>query len=49
MTHSVTIRIENHNGIWYINYKRLGHDKLSEMEQSALNEFIKEFKQSSES
>jgi hypothetical protein len=46
MTVSVTIIVENQGGIWYVNHKRLGHDKLSEMETTALNEFIKEFKQS---
>lgn len=44
MTHSTIIKIENHSGIWYVNHKRLGHDKLSEMETTALNEFIKEYK-----
>ena len=46
MTHSAIIKIENHSGIWHVNHKRLGHDKLSDLEISALNEFIKEFKQS---
>lgn len=45
MTHSAVIKIENHSGIWYVNHKRLGHDKLSDMEISALNEFIKEYKE----
>lgn len=42
----VTVIIENVGGVFYVNHKRLGHDKLSEMETTALNEFIKEFKQS---
>lgn len=41
----VTIVIENVGGIFYVNHKRLGHDKLSDMEITALNEFIKEFKE----
>lgn len=41
----VTIIIENVGGIFYINHKRLGHDKLSDMEKTALNEFIKEYKE----
>lgn len=40
----VTVIIENVGGVWYINHKRLGHDRLSEMEITALNEFIKEYK-----
>ncbi|WBV60280.1 hypothetical protein PFY12_14725 [Chryseobacterium camelliae] len=44
MTQSAVIRIENQGGVWYVNHKRLGHDPLTEFEISALNEFIKEFK-----
>lgn len=44
MTLSAVIRIENQGGVWYVNHKRLGHDKLSDLEITALNEFIKEFK-----
>ena len=42
----VTVIIENIGGVFYVNHKRLGHDKLSDMEKVALNEFIKEYKQS---
>ncbi|GEJ46062.1 hypothetical protein [Chryseobacterium sp. ON_d1] len=42
----VTVIIENVGGVFYVNHKRLGHEPLSEMETTALNEFIKEFKQS---
>lgn len=45
MTHSTIIKIENHSGIWYVNHKRLGHEKLSAAEASALNWFIKEYKE----
>ncbi|MCC3214990.1 hypothetical protein LIV57_06870 [Chryseobacterium sp. X308] len=44
----VTVIIENVGGVFYVNHKRLGHDPLSEMETTALNEFIKEFKQSNQ-
>lgn len=30
--------------VFYVNGKRLGNDKLSDMEQVALNEFFKEYK-----
>lgn len=40
-----TINIQNIGGIFYINGKRLGHDILSEAEKSAINEFIREYKQ----
>lgn len=40
----MNIRIENVGGIWYVNAKRLGYDILSHAEITALNEFIKEFK-----
>lgn len=36
--------IENIQGVYYINGKRLGHDILSEAEKVFLNEFIKELK-----
>ncbi|CAA7196715.1 hypothetical protein CHRY9293_02790 [Chryseobacterium potabilaquae] len=41
----IIIKIENVGGIFYINGKRLGQEPLSEFEQVALNEFIKEYKQ----
>jgi hypothetical protein len=40
------IEIVNDGGVYMINGKRLGHDILSEAEISAINEFIKEYKQS---
>lgn len=40
----VTVIIENVGGVFFVNHKRLGHDKLSDMETTALNEFIKEYK-----
>lgn len=42
----VTVIIENVGGVFFVNHKRLGHDKLSDMEKVALNEFIKEYKTS---
>lgn len=40
----MNIRIENIGGVWYVNGKRLGHDVLSQLEITAINEFIKEVK-----
>ncbi|MDF2931260.1 MAG: hypothetical protein K0R36_591 [Chryseobacterium sp.] len=40
----MNIRIENIGGIWYCNGKRLGYDILSHAEITAINEFMKEFK-----
>ena len=39
-----TVNIENIQGIFYINGKRLGHDLLSDLERQILNDFIKEYK-----
>lgn len=41
-----TINIQNIGGIFYINGKRLGHDTLTPEELQALDEFIREYKQS---
>ena len=41
---TVTVKIENIQGIYYINGKRLGHDILSDLEKQILNDFIKEYK-----
>ncbi len=43
---STTIKIINDAGVYYINGKRLGHDKLSGKELRALNNFIKDKKSS---
>lgn len=40
----MNISIQNIGGIWYVNGKRLGYDSLSPAEVSAINEFIKELK-----
>jgi hypothetical protein len=40
----MNIRIENISGIWYVNAKRLGYDHLTHAEISAINEFMKEYK-----
>ena len=40
-----TINIQNIGGIFYINGKRLGHDTLLPEELQALDEFIREYKQ----
>ena len=39
-----TIEIKNVSGIFFINGKRLGHDKLLPEELQALDEFIREYK-----
>lgn len=39
-----TVLIQNIGGIWYINQKRLGHDKLTDTEIAAIDNFIREFK-----
>lgn len=41
----IRITIENIQGVFLINGKRLGHEELSEKEKNALNEFIKKYKQ----
>lgn len=40
----MNINIQNIGGLWYVNGKRLGYDSLSPAEISAINEFIKEIK-----
>ena len=40
-----TINIQNIGGIFFINGKRLGHDTLLPEELQALDEFIREYKQ----
>lgn len=38
------VTIENLDGIYFINGKRLGTDRLTEAEATFLNEFFKEMK-----
>lgn len=45
----ITVKIKKIGGIFYINGKRLGHDKLSNTELQTLNEVIKELKKQQES